>query len=1055
MRGPVVRRIVIGLCTVLAVSLAFALLARPTQPDSDLAPSQVSLQSPQTFTQSGTGGGTGTTHTWVRQTADPPTDFVQVTVTGASACTASYCGAGAQVSAIIPVTGNLQIRVGKRANGTDGGWGVASGGDGGSVDTFHNSSIGGGGASGILALDGTRLIVAGGGGGGGGSDSGKSRNKGGDAGAPDGSRGIALTKTSTTGQGGGGGLSATASGSGGGGDAANACYNDGQSGSTSTSVGTGGRGGNHGGNGCNGGGGGGGGWRGGGGGGDGDDRGGGGGGGASGIAATANAVVTSISYSLVSNSVSASVVITPVSAPTATTNAATAITETSASLNGVINAAGLSTAAAFDYGTDASLTTVTGSIAATPSPLSSSVDTAVSASFVAAQPGTQYYFRASASGALGTVNRQILSFTTLPPAPNLGAFAHGDESLTINWTPQADGGATVTGWSVQVQPCADAAVASCTEAWADITSSEPITAASRTATATSLENSAYYRMRVAAQNVSGLGAFRVTAVTNFPSRLPDAVTAAATDISGTSAVLHASVSSGGDAATVNFRYSSTDPTAITGTTVLADQSPLARTATEPDDVSATLTGLSASTRYYYRAVVENRDGSVESTPVMSFDTFGLPGTPVITGAQEVPGGVQLTWIQGAANGSAITEQLVQQCTLSSLLSCNASGGAAWVPITPLTPLNAGSTSVLAAGVNGTRYWFRIAEVNAEGTGQFAVTTRSLMPDSDAVGDKFRQGGNAPTASMAPQSIVINPLAAGATEARTLSVSVTDLDGVAGISTVSLCLYFDDASAPAADGHCADADLDPANQVMLLWSEDANEFSVRANPLSISSNWSIDADGAGSNSGLAGATNTLDMDFSFHASEVMREAAAGTWKVALVVVDDDGQSYTQLPVAGVEIAVTYYAGVVVSRASQNFGTIENRSAAQANNVSPGRLVANGPTDVTYLLAENFHPIGELSELTNVEGASAESLTAGQFSYGCSNSPVFLAGSAASIPTAGSGPAAIVAQNVLVNGTAEQGNNSLRHSCELRYGGSVGLPAGTTFTAEVVVAPQAHS
>lgn len=98
------------------------------------------------------------------------------------------------------------------------------------------------------------------------------------------------------------------------------------------------------------------------------------------------------------------------SAPTVTTNAASGLTASGATLNGVVSSNGASTTVAFDYGTT---TSYGSSVAATPGTLASGAsNAAVSASLTGLSCGTTYHFRVKGVNSLGTTNGSDLSFTT-------------------------------------------------------------------------------------------------------------------------------------------------------------------------------------------------------------------------------------------------------------------------------------------------------------------------------------------------------------------------------------------------------------------------------------------------------------------------------------------------------------------------------------------------------------------------------------------------------------------------------------------------------------------
>ena len=96
-------------------------------------------------------------------------------------------------------------------------------------------------------------------------------------------------------------------------------------------------------------------------------------------------------------------------APTATTNAATSITATGATLNGSINANNASTTVTFEYGLDTSYGIT---ITAVESPVTGSSATSVSKAISGLAAGTTYHYRVTGINAGGTANGSDQSFTT-------------------------------------------------------------------------------------------------------------------------------------------------------------------------------------------------------------------------------------------------------------------------------------------------------------------------------------------------------------------------------------------------------------------------------------------------------------------------------------------------------------------------------------------------------------------------------------------------------------------------------------------------------------------
>ncbi|MFN8310670.1 MAG: T9SS type A sorting domain-containing protein, partial [Chitinophagales bacterium] len=111
------------------------------------------------------------------------------------------------------------------------------------------------------------------------------------------------------------------------------------------------------------------------------------------------------------------------STPTVITNAATAVTAATATLNGSVNANGTTTATSFEWG----LTTSYGNTAAaTPSSVTGSTATAISAGLSGLAAGTTYHFRAKG----GSVNGADMTFTT-----TAGSVCTPNGSVTSGMSP--------------------------------------------------------------------------------------------------------------------------------------------------------------------------------------------------------------------------------------------------------------------------------------------------------------------------------------------------------------------------------------------------------------------------------------------------------------------------------------------------------------------------------------------------------------------------------------------------------------------------------------------
>jgi hypothetical protein len=100
---------------------------------------------------------------------------------------------------------------------------------------------------------------------------------------------------------------------------------------------------------------------------------------------------------------------TRIIAPIATTDAASAVTFTGATLYGTVNAQNDSTTVTFEYGLD---TTYGTTVTAMQSPVTGTTAIAVSATISGLTPNTTYHFRVVASNSAGPTNGSDLTFTT-------------------------------------------------------------------------------------------------------------------------------------------------------------------------------------------------------------------------------------------------------------------------------------------------------------------------------------------------------------------------------------------------------------------------------------------------------------------------------------------------------------------------------------------------------------------------------------------------------------------------------------------------------------------
>ena len=132
------------------------------------------------------------------------------------------------------------------------------------------------------------------------------------------------------------------------------------------------------------------------------------------------------------NRISMGVFVTP---PVVVTAAASSVTGTGATLNGTVNATGFSTAVSFDYGlTGAYGSTVVG----TPTPVTGSSATGVSAAISGLSPGTLYHYRVNGTNSGGTTHGGDLTFTTAFTPTLWRQYWYGTTSNSGNAADAAD-----------------------------------------------------------------------------------------------------------------------------------------------------------------------------------------------------------------------------------------------------------------------------------------------------------------------------------------------------------------------------------------------------------------------------------------------------------------------------------------------------------------------------------------------------------------------------------------------------------------------------------------
>ena len=311
--------------------------------------------------------------------------------------------------------------------------------------------------------------------------------------------------------------------------------------------------------------------------------------------------------------------------PFPSTTAASAISMTGATLNGTVSGNGYSTAVSFDYG----LTTDYGTnVAGTPTPVTGSSATAVSAVITGLSPGTTYHFRVNGTSSQGTSNGSDLTFTTSAPSPTATTQAAASITPTgasLNGTINANGFSTAVSFDYGLTTAYGTNVAG---------TPTPVTGSSATsvsAAISGLSPGTTYHFRVNGTSVGGAvsGSDQTFTTSALP---PTATTLAAAALSRNGATLNGTVNANGFSSTVSFDYGLT---ASYGTTVAGTPTPV--TGSSATSVSAVISGLSPATTYHFRVNGTNSGGTTNGGD-QTFTTNATPDQFAWTNFAGMPGG---------------------------------------------------------------------------------------------------------------------------------------------------------------------------------------------------------------------------------------------------------------------------------------------------------------------------------------------------------------------------------------------------------------------------------
>jgi subtilisin family serine protease len=301
---------------------------------------------------------------------------------------------------------------------------------------------------------------------------------------------------------------------------------------------------------------------------------------------------------------------------------------------------------------------------------------------------------------------------TRPSAPRSLRATSANRAVKLSWlAPATNGGAPVTDYVVQWSATRGAS-------WSTVR--DGVSTARRT-TVGGLVNGRRYFFRVAARNHVGTGAwsnspFTVPATTTSPPR-----SLAARGANRAVTLIWTAPATSGGAAITDYVIQRSANGGASWSTVRDGVSTARRT---------TVGGLTNGHRYHFRVAARNRAGVSGWSNVVAAVPATTPGRPSGVAATGVDEAVELSWSPPAnTGGSPLTEYRVQYRPAGTSAWFEAPGGPFTSPAATIPGLT-----------NGTTYEFRVAAVNAVGSGAFtdpvaAVPATVPGPPTDLVANE--------------------------------------------------------------------------------------------------------------------------------------------------------------------------------------------------------------------------------------------------------------------------------------------------------------------------------
>jgi hypothetical protein len=387
----------------------------------------------------------------------------------------------------------------------------------------------------------------------------------------------------------------------------------------------------------------------------------------------------------------------------------------------------------------------------------------------------RWYYGSPTGGAVTSIVENVTSYfkggESLSETASMGTVNTSTGDVTLSWT-------SVEGGSYQVQASSDltswSTLATAQPAAADATSTRVIESGAAS------DSRRFYRVqRTALATYDGGGGITYAA--------PTATTSAASAVGSSTSILNGTVNANGISTTVSFQYGLTTSY---GSTVVAST----LTGSTSSSVSASITGLAATTTYHCCVVATNNYGTTYGSDV-SFTTTAVGTIIAPTATTSAASGTATT--SATLNGTVNANNGSTTVTFDYGTTTSYGSSATATPSTVTGSTSTGVAASLSGLTAGTTYYFRVNAVNAGGTTHGAQQTftttaasfgtiNSVSPSSGSRGTTVTLTVTLGTNPPAPPSSN-PPSSASLTGPSTITPTTSTRDTTTGVVTLQVTI----------------------------------------------------------------------------------------------------------------------------------------------------------------------------------------------------------------------------------------------------------------------------